>query len=96
MKTLFIIYHEDLETRVRQVLRRSMVIARYTRIDDVVGARMVEQEQETGYMTDRRNHLIIVVADDELIQELVGELQKLRDDQGHGLRGFVVNATEAF
>jgi len=96
MKTLFVIYHEDLESQVRGIVHRGMVVARYTRIDDVVGARMVQIEEETGYMTDRRNRIIVVVAEEALIGNLVSELQALRRKEGHGLRGFVVEATAVF
>lgn len=96
MKTLFIIYHQDLEALVLGILQRGMIVARYTRIDNVVGARMAQLEAETGYMTDRLNRIVMVVAEAEVIANLVSELRLLRKEQGHGLRGFVVNADEVF
>jgi len=96
MKTLFIIYHEDLEAQVRSILHRGMIVARYTRIDGVVGARMAQLEAETGYMTERRNRVIMVVAEEDLVSSLVGELRALRTKEGHGLRGFVVGAEMVF
>ncbi|NIM04255.1 MAG: hypothetical protein GTO55_00565, partial [Armatimonadetes bacterium] len=70
MKTLFIIYHEDLEAQVRRVLHQGMIVARYTRMDGVVGARMVQMEADTGYMTDRRNRIIMVIAEEDVIKKL--------------------------
>jgi hypothetical protein len=96
MKTLFIIYHEDLEDQVCGILQRGMFITRYTRVDDVIGAHMVEVEKMTGYMTDRRNRLILVIADEKTIGDIVAELQVLRNKEGHGLRGFVVDALQVF
>jgi len=96
LKTLFIIYHEDLEAEIRSVLHRRMVLPRYTRIDNVVGARMVEMEAESGYMTDRRNRVILIVAEDATITKLAGELRRMRDTAGHGLRGFVIDTSMVF
>jgi hypothetical protein len=96
MKTLFIIYHEDLEPQVRGILHRGMIVARYTRIDGVVGARMAQMEAETGYMTDRRNRIITVIAEDKAVNDLVKELRDLRNKEGHGLRGFVVDTDTVF
>lgn len=96
MKVLFIIYHEDLEPQVRNVLHRGMVVPRYTRIDDVIGARMVEAEEETGIATERHNRMVTVIADENIIGELVSDLERVRRAEGHGLRGFVVDATQVF
>lgn len=38
----------------------------------------------------------MVVAEAEAIANLVSELRLLRKEQGHGLRGFVVDADEVF
>ncbi len=96
MQTLFIIYHEDLEAQVRAIVHRGMVVARYTRLDDVVGARMVEMEEQTGYMTDRRNRIIMLMANKEVVEKIVADLQEVRKREGHGLRGFVVDASVVF
>ena len=96
MKTLFIIYHEDFEPEIRNILEREMVVPRYTRFDSIAGARMVQQQADTGYMTDRTNHIIMVISEDEVVAGLVGELKALRSRRGHGLRGFVVDAEVAF
>jgi hypothetical protein len=90
MKTLFLIHDEGFEPEVTSLIERDMVVTRYSRIDDVVGARVAELEAETGYTMKRRNRLIIVIAEDELISRLAGELAALRRRKGHGLRGFVV------
>ena len=90
MKTLFLIYDEELEAEVNGLIQRDMVVARYSRIDNVVGARMAEIEAETGYRMDRRNRLILIISEDEVIARLTRELQKMRRRKKHGLRGFVV------
>ena len=90
MKTLFVIYDEDLEDKVSAIMQRGMVLARYSRLDDVKGARMVEIERRTGYALDRRNRLLLAVADEEIIAGIVTELRRLREREGHGLRAFVV------
>jgi hypothetical protein len=96
MKTLFIIYHEDLEEQVCGILQRGMFITRYTRVDDVVGAHMIEVEKMTGHMAERRNRLILVMGEEKTIADIVAELQVLRNKEGHGLRGFVVDALQVF
>jgi len=94
METLFLIYDEMLEPHITGIIERDMVVARYTRIDEVVGARMAEQEQDTGYISDRRNRIIIVIAEPPTIARLVSDLRALRAREGHGLRGFVVPASQ--
>jgi len=96
MKTLFIVYHEDMESKVLGILQRGMVVTRYTRIDKVVGAHMVEMEAQTGYKADRHNHIIMVMGNAQVIKELVKALKVLQKTEGHGLRGFVVDAAEMF
>jgi hypothetical protein len=91
METLFLIYDETFEPEIGGIIQGGMIVARYTRIDDVVGARMV-QAQATGYLADRRNRLIIIVADPATIAKLVNDLRELRARKGHGLRAFVVKA----
>ncbi len=95
METLFIIYDELFETRIREIIERGMVIPRYTRIDGVVGARTVEMEAngETAYVADRQNHMIVAIAEPSVIARMVTELRRLRRKEGHGLRAFVVPAT---
>jgi hypothetical protein len=96
VKALFIIYHKDLEAQVRQVVDRGMAVPRYTRIDDVIGARMVEMAEASGYATDRHNQLIMLLAEEGVVNSLIRELQVLRRQQGHGLRGFVLDTTKVF
>jgi hypothetical protein len=54
---------------------------------------MVEQEARSGYLTDRRNYMIIVVAEPPTIARLVRDLRDLQARKGHGLRAFVVPTT---
>ena len=39
MNALTLIYHEDLEPAITGIIQRKMLVARYTRVRDVVGAR---------------------------------------------------------
>ncbi len=89
METLFLIYDVSFETDITAIIERGMVVSRYTRVDNVVGARMVEREA-TGYIADRPNRLIIVIADTPTMAVLVDDLRELRTRKGHGLRAFVV------
>ena len=90
METLFLIYDEALQAEVSAVIEAEMVVPRYTRIDDVIGARMAEREAESGYLADRRNRMIVVVAETATVDRLVADLAALRARKGHGLRAFVV------
>jgi len=93
METLFVIYHESLESETTAIFQRHMVVARYTRIDNVIGARMAEREQETGRSSERRNRIILLVADSPTIKRILADLEALRDREGHGLRAFVLPVT---
>jgi hypothetical protein len=91
MQTLFLIYDEVFEPEITGIIERDMIVSRYSRIDNVVGARMVEWEEETGYAADRRNRLIILVAEPATMDRIVGNLRDLRARKKHGLRAFVVD-----
>ena len=93
MQTLFLIYDEVFELEISGIIERDMVVSRYTRIDDVIGARMVEQQEETGYAVDRRNRLIMLIAEPATMARIVDDLRDLRNRKGHGLRAFVVDAS---
>lgn len=90
METLFLIYHESFEPDVTAIIERHMVVSRYTRIDDVIGARMVEREEDTGHRSERQNRIILIVAEPSVITGMLDELKALRDREGHGIRAFVV------
>jgi hypothetical protein len=90
MQTLFVIYDEGMEAEITAIIGRGMVVPRYTRIDNVIGARMAEREAETGYLTDRRNRMIVAVAEDPVIEQIAKGLRALRRRKRHGLRAFVV------
>ena len=94
METLFLIYDEAFEAEISAAIERDMVVARYSRIDNVVGARMAQQEAESGYLADRRNRMIVLVAEPATIARILRALRTLRRRKGHGLRAFVVPTTE--
>lgn len=91
MKLLTLVYDEALEDQITPVFERSMAVTRYSKIEGVVGARM-DALAESDYATDRRNNLILVVADEETMDLILRDLRALRDQVGHGLRGVVTNA----
>ena len=68
-----------------------MAVTRYTKIEGVVGARM-DALAESDYATDRRNNVILVVADEQTMELIVRELRALREQIGHGMRGVVTRA----
>jgi hypothetical protein len=88
MEALFIIYDELFEPHIRTIIERGMVVARYTRIDNVIGARMVHLQEASKYLADRRNRMIVAVADAATITQIVADLRALREREGHGLRAF--------
>lgn len=90
METLFVIYDVQFEAEIAAIIERDMVISRYSRLDNVVGARMAAQEARSGYLSDRRNRMIIAVAEPETVARIVEGLRALRARMGHGLRAFVV------
>ncbi len=90
METLFIIYDELFEPHIRAIIERGMVVPRYTRIDNVTGARMVHLQEAARYLTDRRNRMIVAVAEEPTIAQMVADLRALRAREGHGLRAFSV------
>ncbi len=94
MEALFLIYDEVLEGDVRSVIERGMIVPRYSRVDEVIGARMVGLEAAGNYLSDRRNRMIMLVAEPHTIGDLITELRALRQREGHGLRAFVVPVTE--
>ncbi|HOJ21102.1 MAG TPA: hypothetical protein PLU39_10325 [Armatimonadota bacterium] len=91
MKLLTLVYDADLEDQITSVFQRSMAVTRYTKIEGVVGARM-DALAESDYATDRRNNMVLVVADEETMELIVRELRALRDQVGHGMRGVVTRA----
>ena len=91
METLFLIYDETFEPEINGIIERGMIVSRYTRVDNVVGARMAEREA-TGFLADRRNRLILVIAEPPTIARLVDDLRSLRARKNRGLRAFVFKA----
>lgn len=94
METLFVIYDVQFEAEIAAIIERDMVISRYSRLDNVVGARMAAQEARSGYLSDRRNRMIIAVAEPETVARIVEGLRALRARKGHGLRAFVVPVSQ--
>ena len=88
MNALTLIYHEDLEPEITGIIQRKMIVARYTRVRDVIGARG-DNMADMDIVTEGKNHMLIVVATNEIISELADALRTLREKKGHGLRGYI-------
>lgn len=88
MCALTLIYHADYEVAITSLLQEHMVVARYTKVRDVVGAR-AEALGVDDFDPDGGYHMIIVLAERVIIHTLAGVLRDLRASRGHGLRGYV-------
>jgi hypothetical protein len=88
LQTLTLIYHEDCQDAIITIIRRQMLVARYTKIRDVVGAR-TDLLEDSDFEPQGRNHLLFIVAEIDTIHALTLEFQALRQARGHGLRGYV-------
>jgi hypothetical protein len=69
MRSMILIYHEDLESQITGIIQRQMTVARYTKVKDVVGAR-ADFVQEGNYQESfpGRNNMLIVVAEEGVIR----------------------------
>jgi hypothetical protein len=94
MQSLFVIYDEAFQQEISAIIERDMVVPRYSRLDGVIGARMAQREEQSGYLADRRNRMIMLVAEPLTIARIVVALKDLRARKGHGLRAFVVPTIE--
>lgn len=88
MNALTLIYHEDIESEITGIIQRKMLIARYTRIRDVIGAR-ADIMADMDIATDGQNNMLIIVATSEVIEKLATAFRALREVKGHGLRGYI-------
>lgn len=96
MKVLTLIYDVTYEDQITAVLHRGMILPRYTRIENVQGARAVELEKRTDVDFEflPKNNMIVAIAGDDVIARLVGEFQALRARLKHGLRGYVTDVVD--
>jgi hypothetical protein len=88
MCVLTLIYHEDFEEQINRIIQHEMLVARYTKVRGVVGAR-TETMEETDYESSSSNHMLVLVAENAVIQQLSQQLKDLRQTEGHGLRGYI-------
>lgn len=88
MRALTLIYHEDFEPEITGIIQEKMLVARYTKVRDVIGAR-ADSIQDADFSDHGRNHMLIIVATQEIVQELAEALVHLRRTNGHGLRGYI-------
>lgn len=89
MSALHLIYHEDLEAKITGIIHTKMLIARYTKIRDVIGARS-DMLEKTDYLAQGQNNMLIIVAGHEEILALAEDFRDLRQKTGHGLRGYIL------
>jgi hypothetical protein len=93
MRSLVLIYHEDFEDAINGIIQRGMGVARYTKIRNVIGAR-VDTFHDIDYQPESRNHMLILVADCETVHKIAHELKALRESKGHGVRGYITQVEE--
>lgn len=93
MCALTLIYHEDFEPAINGILQRAMSIVRYTKLRDVVGARADTLDNADIAQVGSR-HMIVILAEREIINTLLIQLRELRQKKGTGLRGFVTPVEE--
>jgi hypothetical protein len=96
MKVLTLIYDASYEDQITAVLHRGMVLPRYTRLENVQGARLIalEKQDNADYEVVPRNNMIFAIAADDIIADLVRHLQDLRARLKHGLRGYVTDVVD--
>jgi len=89
MRSLVLIFHDAFEADITRIIQRLMGVARYTKIRDVVGAR-IDAIAGTDYEPQQgQNNMLILVADLKTVSQIAEELKALRRKKGHGLRGYV-------
>ncbi len=94
MKVLHLIYDVEVEPMIQGILHRGMVIPRYTRFNDVTGARAIALEEQTDYTTEPKNRMVLVIAPAPVMDQLVIQLKQLRARLKHGIRGYVSSAEQ--
>jgi len=93
MCALTLIYHEDVEPEIIGIIQRGMTVARYTKVQDVVGAR-ADMLQQTDYEPHGQNQMLIIFAERSVIHQIADALRDLRRSKRHGLRGYVTPVEE--
>jgi hypothetical protein len=94
MKALHLVYDVEIEPLIHGILHRGMVIPRYTRFNDITGARAIELEAHTDYTMHETNRMVLVMAPEPVMDKLVADLRVLRGRLKHGLRGYVTSAEQ--
>jgi hypothetical protein len=88
MNALTLVYHEDFEPEITGIIQREMLVPRYTRVRDVIGARG-DNMHNLNIVPDGKNHMLFIVASHDIIEELATAFRALRAAKGHGLRGYI-------
>ena len=88
MCLLTLIYLEEDEPAVLGIIQRNMTVARYTKIQDVQGAR-TDMLVEKDYDSAGQKQMLLIFAERAVIRTISDELRQLRRMKGHGLRGFI-------
>ena len=93
MCALTLVYHEEVEAAILAVLRQQLMVVRYTKVRDVVGAR--DEALERADVAPRGSrHMLVVLAERETVDRLLADFRALRQKLGHGLRGYVTPVEE--
>lgn len=93
MKLLIVVYHEELERQVMKIVNEELPVPRFTQLDSVIGAGSMSWQQEVSAPVLKRNRLVLIVQDDQMIRDLMGRFRQLRESTG-GLRAFIVPVEE--
>jgi hypothetical protein len=96
MKVLTLIYDTTYENQITAILHRGMILPRYTRLENVEGARLIQLEKQTdaNFELAPKNNMILAIGSDDVIAGLVRALQALRARLKHGLRGYVTDVVD--
>ena len=86
---LHLIYHDDFEADITSIIHDNMLVARYTKIRDVIGAR-TDMLHGTDFAPHGQNNLLIIVGGHDVIVGLADAFRGLRQNKGHGLRGYIL------
>ena len=87
MYTLTLVYYQEYEMNIHSLIQQAMVVPRYTKIADVVGARIHSMGDDED--APPNYHMMIVCAESEVIHNLADKLRELRNKKGNGLRGYI-------
>lgn len=88
MCTLTVVYHEDFDLEITAMVKRLMLVPRYTKVQNVVGARS-DSNAESEYQVESIRHMLIILTERHTAQGIMEELRQLRKRLGSGFRAYI-------